>query len=184
MRVFLAGILLGLLIASMPFNLANTPSPQADRRETLWLGIGLTLGMPEDTVIKKLAESGHPARKLTVPAGLAAKGVTSMWDVNEMKGNHGLITFALGKLNGVQRYLLPNDYGGGAEFGRQLYFAIRDLENEGNSRCTIETQNGEVPDFAIKNAYLHCGKKTINVELQKIEKNDETVSLELELNAK
>jgi hypothetical protein len=67
------------------------------------------------------------------------------------------------------------------EFGRQLYFAMRDLESEGNSHCTIETENSEVPDYAQKTTKLHCGKKTIVVVLQKQQSKNESVSLNEEL---
>jgi hypothetical protein len=60
---------------------------------------------------------------------------------------------------------------------------MRNLELEGDSRCVIETTNGETPEYAHKTLKLHCGKKSILVELEKFEKNPETVQLNEELDA-
>ena len=91
--------------------------------------------------------------------------------------------FASGKLYSVDKPLLLTD-GGEVEFGRQLYFAMRDLEFEGDSHCTIQTENQEEPDFSNKTARLQCGMKTIVINVQKFKENDETVQLNEELNAR
>jgi hypothetical protein len=170
MRTFLLGLLTGSLVVC-----ALVAMPQSRERETLNIGTDLTLGMSEDTAIKKLAESGHSPRKIATPQGLQAKGITSVWVLDQ-----GAISFASGKLAGITKLLLPSD-GNGVEFGRQLYFAMRDLELEGDSHCSITTEAAEVPDYSTKTGKLHCGKKTILIELQKFEKNAETVQLNEEL---
>jgi hypothetical protein len=172
MRTFLLGLLVGSLIVS-----ALAAMPQSSR-ETLNLGADLTLGMSEDAAIKKLAESGHTPRKIEPPQGLRDKGITSMWGLDD-----GVISFASGKLAIVTKSLLPSE-GNEVEFGRQLYFAIRDLELEGDSHCTIETEAGEVPEYSSKRAKLNCGKKIVIVELQRYQKNPETVQLNEELSAR
>jgi len=161
--------------------------PQVNKLpETLWLGVDLSLGMSEDATVKKLAESGYNLRKLEPPEDLRRKGATSMWVVGE-KGEGkksriiGSMLFASGKLVNVHRDLLPE--GDEVEFGRQLYFAMHSLEVEGNSRCTIETINRETPDLSWKTATLTCGKKTIFIELQKFQKQDESVQLNEELSS-
>jgi len=164
MRTFLLGLLAGALVVS-----AVVAWPQS--KVTLNLGTDLTLGMSEDTAIKKLAESGRTPRKIETPPGLRDKGITSMWVLDD-----GAISFASGKLAIVTKYLLPSE-GDEVDFGRQLYFAMRDLELEGDSRCTIETDAVEIPEYSTKTSRLHCGKKTILVELQKFEKKAETVQL-------
>jgi hypothetical protein len=57
------------------------------------------------------------------------------------------------------------------------------LELEGDSRCTIETENAEVPDFSNKTAKLICGRKTIIIDLQKFKEQAESVQLNEELHA-
>ena len=141
--------------------------------------------MTEDAAIKKLAESGYSPRKEEPPKGLRDKGVTSMWVVDE-KGDKnpslGVITFASGKLDSAKKFLIQE--GDEVEFGRQLYFAMRDLELEGNSHCIIETESAEIPEYSGKTGKLRCGKKTVLIELQKFQKHGESVQLNEELDAR
>jgi hypothetical protein len=109
-----------------------------------------------------------------------------MWEVAERGDGKnsrliGIMLFASGKLASVTKDLLPD--GDEVEFGRQLYFAMHDLEVEGNSRCTIETTNIETPELSWKTALLTCGKKTIRIELQKLQKQSESVQLQEELSS-
>jgi hypothetical protein len=182
MRTFLLRLLFGCLFATALFATPQATSP----RETMWLGTDLTLGMSEDAVVAKLAESYDLQKMEPLPAGLRATGFTSMWIVHEkgQGGKHsvvGTVAFIAGKLDSVHKDFPVN--GDDVEFGRQLYFAMRDLEQEGNSRCTIETKSEEVPDFVRKVAEFHCGKKTITIDLQKFEAQAESVQLNEELNA-
>jgi len=181
MRTLLLGILIG---AVMVAGLAAMPQTNKTR-ETISLGIDLTLGMSEDATIKKLAATGYSPRKIEPPAGLRRdRGITSMWIVEcEKEPPIGALTFTLGKLAGVSKDLLPPD-GNEVEFGRQLFFAMRDLELEGNSHCTIETLSGEVPEYSEKTANLRCGKKTIIILLHKSHKYAESVQLNEELNVR
>ncbi len=167
MRTFLRGLLTGSLVVS-----ALVAMPQSRERETLNIGTDLTLGMSEDAAIKKLAESGQNPRKIATPQGLRDKGITSVWGLDD-----GVISFAAGKLAIITKHLLPSN-GDEVEFGRQLYFAMRDLELEGDSHCSIATEAAEVPDYSTKTSKLQCGKKTILIELRKFQKNAETVQLD------
>jgi hypothetical protein len=150
--------------------------------ETIWLGTNLTLGMPEDTVIRKLTESGYTLEKLKdFPVFQRQKGITSMWVTKEKQGDIWIshdLGFASGKLELVVKELTTRDE---VEFGRQLYFAMHDLEAEGNRRCTIETTSQEGPDSSMKTAKLHCGKKGITINLQQWGKQAESVELDEEL---
>lgn len=177
MRLFLFGLLVGC-VASTLFALQQSSKSQ----ETIWLGTDLTLGMAEDTVIKKLAESGYSSSKITPSDKFRAKGVTSMWLVQAGKQEEGVVYFAMGRLDSVAKYLMPSG-GDEVEFGNQLYFVMRDLEQEGSSRCTIETEAADVPDFSEKTAKLTCGRKSVQIELQKFQKQDEIVSLHETLDA-
>ncbi len=184
MRTFLFGLLIGSLIVS-----AVAAMPQSSRmRETMRLGTDLTLGMAEDAAVKKLAESNYSPRRIEPTTAMRDRGVTSMWVMDE-KGegdkhpSFGILTFASGKLDYAKKFLLPPG-GDELEFGRQLYFAMRDLELEGDSHCTIETETRETPEISDKTAKLHCGKKTILIELQKFQKQTESVQLNEELNAR
>jgi hypothetical protein len=141
--------------------------------------------MAEDATVKKLTESGYRLRKHDPPDALKQKGFTSMWFVDEggdgkYTASVGLILFSSGRLASASKDLLPSE-GGQVEFGRELYFAMRDLEAEGDSRCAIETQAGEVSGFAQKTAKLTCGKKSIVIYLQKSDNKNESVQLNLEM---
>jgi hypothetical protein len=74
--------------------------------------------------------------------------------------------------------------GDDVQFGRQLYFALRDLESEGDFRCTISTESGELPEFSHKSAKVKCGKKALVIDLQKSQKQSEVVQLNEELDAR
>lgn len=178
MRKFLVALLVSVIACTVGAQTLST-------RETITLGVDLTLGMTEDAVVKQLTESGYKARKRELSDAMKQKGFTSMWFIDD-RGDEkytpslGVILFSQGRLSSAMRELLP-DGGNQVEFGRQLYFAMRDLESEGNSHCTIETETSEVPDFAQKSARLHCGKKTIVVILQKQQNKNESVSLNEEI---
>ncbi len=179
MRSFPLGFFLGCLTAIALFCGPQSGNP---RQQISLDGTELTLGMPEEAAVKQLAESAYTLQKSEPPQGLHAKGITSMWLV-ATKDKHltiGTVCFADGKLAGVVDDLLPTD-GDAVGFGRQLYFAMRDMELEGESQCTIETENAEVPDFTHKTANLRCGQKTIVIDLQKFERQVETVQLQEEL---
>jgi hypothetical protein len=172
-------LILGMLAVVVSIVEAQTFNP----RETITVGIDLSLGMTEDAVVKNLAASGYKVRKMEPPSRLKKDGITSMWIVDD-RGDQkstptslGVILFSSGRLSTAMRELLPDDSGSQVEFGRQLYFAMRDLEAEGNSQCTIQTVTEEVPEFAHKTARLRCGEKTIVIDLQKQQNKNETVQL-------
>jgi hypothetical protein len=173
MRTFLIGTILGCLIAS-----ALQATPQASlSRTTLNIGADLTLGMTEEVAVKRLTEYGYSLKKIEPSKVFLDVGITSIWIINEKDGtNVGTMSFASGKLNEAGKSLFP-DEGDAVEFGRRLYFAMRDLEQEGNSQCTIQTVTRDVPEFAQKTANIRCGIKTISVDLQKMPKYSETVQL-------
>src|SRR5258708_5766788 len=130
MRRFLLGFLVESLVISVIAAVPQLRKP----RETIRLGsTDLILGMPEDAAVKQLAESGYVPRKMNPPKALRNKGITSMWAVDEKEDKQpsiGLITFASGKLESAMKFLYQE--GDEVEFGKQLYFAMRDLELEGN----------------------------------------------------
>ena len=61
---------------------------------------------------------------------------------------------------------------------------MRELESEGSSRCSLETDSTEVPDFSRRTAKFQCGQKTVVIELQKFKGYSESVQLYEELNAR
>ena len=180
MRTFLLGLLIGL-----SFVMAAKPQA-ANYRETLSIGAAnLSLGMSEDTAIKTLAEHSYTTRKVEPPKQLRDEGVTSLWivDSKDERGKEislGNLNFASGKLNFAQKDLLGMDEDA-VSFGRQLYFALRELEDEGDSHCLIETKTAKIPEYAHTTANLRCGKKSIVIDLQKFQKQDESVQLNEEL---
>lgn len=175
------GIILGSAL-SLSCSLGHGLGQQHLNSPTLWIGTNLTLGMPEDTVIRKLTESGYTLEKLKdFPAFQRQKGITSMWVTKEKQGEIWMfhdLGFASGKLELVVKELTTRDE---VEFGRQLYFAMHDLEAEGNHRCSIETKSEEGPDFSMKTVKLQCGNKGIDINLQKWGKQPESVELDEEV---
>jgi hypothetical protein len=171
MRAVLVWLLASILVSMA---LAQEFNP----RETMTVGVDLTLGMSEDAAVKKLTESGHKLRKHEPPDAFKQKGFTSTWFVDE--ASVGIIMFSSGRLTSASKDLLPSE-GGQVEFARQLYFAMRDLEAEGDSHCAIETETGEVPEYAQKTARLRCGKKSIVIYLQKPQNKNESVQLSEEM---
>jgi hypothetical protein len=177
--MFSLGIIVAFIIVSI------IAGQTFNQRETISVGIDLTLGMSEDAVVRKLTESGYKVRKSILSSGLREKGFTSMWIVDEggdekYPRSLGVIFFSSGRLASAMKELLPDD-GNEVEFGRQLYFVLRDLEAEGDSHCTIQTENEEIPEFIHKTARLQCGKKTIAIDLQKFQNKNETVQLNEEV---
>jgi hypothetical protein len=151
-------------------------------RETITVGAGVTLGMSEDVAVKKLTEAGYSLWKLEpIDALQERSGINSIWSVGERGHDSpppfGAMFFSAGRLTSATRDLLPNG-SDQVEFGRQLYFAMRDLEAGGDSRCTIETN---ITDVTQNVAQLHCGKKHLVVFLEKPRSEDESVRLNLEM---
>lgn len=170
MKVIRIGL---ILLPTIFFSiLISRAMPQSSKsKDTIWLGVDLVLGMDEDAAITKLTASNHKPRKMELAEVFRAKGITSMWVLND-----GVLEFTSGKLVSVTKHLLEE--GDEVEFGRQLFFAMRELEREGDLHCTIETEAAEVPHYSTKTAKLQCGKKSILVELQRINDQKETVQLD------
>jgi hypothetical protein len=160
--------------------------PKQSQPENIRIGAEVDLGMSEESAIKKILEAGYSVKKRTAPGNMPA--VTSMWEVDEKKDDGsagqfvGMIFFSNGTLTSASRYSLPNDSGEGVEFGRQLFFMMRDFETRGDASCRIETRSGEVPEYAGKTAFFHCGHKTIALYLQQLRGQPESVQLNEELN--
>jgi hypothetical protein len=179
MRAFICGVAVTLLVLGVSAQTVN-------QRESISVGISLTLGITEDAAVKQLTEAGYHVRKLDLNGRLKERGFTSMWVVDDRGDSKyttslGVIFFTSGRLVSAMRELLPQDNSTDVEFGRQLYFAMRDLEAEGDVHCTIHTENSEVPDYAMKSANLICGKKTITISLQTSKGSNETVQLNEEM---
>jgi hypothetical protein len=172
----------------------DTETQKENGRETIFFGTELSLGMLEDAVIKRIAEKGYGARKESSIAGELRNnyGVTSLWIVagQGMAGDIGMIGFAAGKLNYAQKWLWSSmsatntkSSAESVEFGRQLFFAARDLEAEGNTRCTIETRTTDRPRYSRKFLNLGCGHTSVLVDVQKFVDQEENAQLSEELSA-
>lgn len=59
---------------------------------------------------------------------------------------------------------------------------LRGFETQGDTNCDVETRTGVVSEYAFKEAYLHCGHKTLAVEIQQARGQSESVQLNEELN--
>ena len=84
MRTFLFGILAAVVVSMVA-------GQELNPRETMSVGIDLTLGMSEDAVIKNLTEVGYKVRKGPLSNGFKEKGFTSVWFVDEA----GLLNHAM-----------------------------------------------------------------------------------------
>ena len=132
MRTLWVGLLASVLTSLV---VAQTLDP----RETVTLGVPLSLGMSEDSAVKKLAESGHKVTKHEPPDALKQKGFTSMWFVDD--GSGGVILFSYGRLTSVSKDLLPNEGKLPSSVGSHI-FSDAELQTEGDLHCAIETENG------------------------------------------
>ncbi len=167
--------------AMMTMGQAN---PQNNLQETIRVGGEVGLGITEQSAFDRVSSAGYNVRRNEVPVGRAPlPGVTSTMVVESNAGQSlGVLFFSKGRLTHVLRFALPNDKGEGVEFGRQVFFMMREFETQGETNCHIETRTGEVPEYAFKRAYLHCGHKTLAVEIEQIRGQSESVQLNEELN--
>lgn len=175
MRALISGVAVALLLLGVSAQTVN-------QRETISIGIKLTLGITEDDAINQLTKAGYQLVKVKLNELTKASGFTSIWgvvDPAKPKNERplGIIFFTSGHLTYAVRELLPAD-GNAVNFGRQVYSALRDLELEGNSHCTIHVENKRDADYVTEIAHLTCGKKTVDISLSRNEgRDDETVDL-------
>jgi len=168
MKNLLVGVFLGFLIASIWNN-----HVQAAQREParIWVGTDLQLGMPKDAVIAKVAEAGYEIKRITAIEGdmwtVAKKNERNEYDVV------GGMTFIGGKLGFANHTLYASFDQPAAKLARSFYFAIRDLEADHNSVCTLESKNQENATFYSKTGILHCGNRTISESVSKYQDQNE-----------
>jgi hypothetical protein len=174
MKNLLVGLFLGFLIASVLNN--HVSAAQAQRLPArIWVGADLQLGMPKEAVITKVAEAGYEITRQTAVGG-------DFWTVMKKNQNNehdfiGNIIFVGGKLESAEHSLYASTDQPVAKFARSFYFAVRDLEADHNSVCTLESKNEEQAVFESKSGMLHCRNRTISVTASKLQDQDEEVEL-------
>ncbi len=173
MKNLLVGLFLGLLIASVLNN--HVSAAQAQRAPArIWVGADLQVGMPKETVITKVAEAGYEITRQTAVGG---DFWTVMKNQNSERDFIGNIIFVGGTLESAEHSLYDSTDQPAAKLARGFYFAVRDLEADHNSVCTVETKNEEQAVFESKSGMLHCRNRTISVTASKLQDQDEEAEL-------
>lgn len=172
MRNLIVGMLFGILIVAVPTAFTQQES------ERIYIGADLQLGMAKDSVISKVAEQGL---KVTKVQELGESWIVT--EKNEKTNEYdavGMLTFSNGRLSWASRTWIANWDANSAKLAKNMYFLAKSLEDSGNSICTLETQSGETPDLLSKSTLIHCGRRTISVNLSRIkEQNEETQLVEV-----
>lgn len=117
----------------------------------------LSIGMPQDSVIAKLAEE----YKVEKEGG--------GWLIEQKEGPPfppvANIAFENGKLQEVRKYWGPEDQAKGVEFATTLYGLIASFSEEGRRNCIISVGETYGPDYNNKSAFISCGQKRIEISI-------------------
>lgn len=74
----------------------------------------------------------------------------------------GSLFFKGGLLTGASKDWTPSD-GGEFAVGRSLYAVGRELEQRGETTCTLETGANDAPDVESRALRFHCGRRTLSI---------------------
>ena len=126
----------------------------------IWLSTKLTLGMPQNIVMGKLAQY-YGTRKLD-----SSSTVEQDWLVINKEGPPWQavrgVSFKDGKLSAASKEWGPQDQAKGVEFARSLFGAISELVKQGKKDCWLAIDQKEVPGAESKLAYIVCDDKYIS----------------------
>ena len=176
----LGALLLGAaLLVTSDQSVRGQVSQTGTKRDTISIGVDLSLGMPEDAAIRQIAEAGYTVENTQLPS---KERTSSLWTIT-VKGDGrnqplGAVEFSKGKLKSATRWLGTGDE---VEFGRQIYFLMRDFRAQGDSLCAIETTASDEAALSLKTAYFRCGHKSIRIALEALRGEQEVVGLSEEL---
>jgi hypothetical protein len=152
MRNLIFGVLLGILVA-VP--IAYT---QQQRPESIEIGgVLLHIGMPQDSVISKIAESGLTVTHVNYSTNWV---VSQKNDKNEFDAL-GMLAFTDSRLTWASRSWGDSADSGAAKLARSFYFLLKSFEDAGNTSCTISTHTQEAPDLDQKSTDIRCGKRAV-----------------------
>lgn len=171
MKNLLLGLVLGILLASVP--LAYT------QQEPERISVGaasLQLGMEKNAVISKLAELGYKLNKFGPSSEVwAVTGKDQQTDgYPDYLGN---IYFKNARLSWAERVWAESRDAGSNKIGRNLYFLMKSFQDSGNTTCSIESTSHESPDHESKESVIHCGRRTIELAVNKYKERLEVTQL-------
>lgn len=139
---------------------AQESSPQA----SIYLGLDLTLGMPEAEVLKSL-RAIYKLSEVEKPQGTSS----SSWFLHGMTGPPskplGNVYFERGRLKSVAKYWTPQDDGRSFTLANAVYGVLAGLVRAGNNKCVLDVGSSENPGFDAKSAFITCGGKQIEISL-------------------
>jgi hypothetical protein len=165
MRNLLMGVVLGILIVAVPTAFTQQQS------ERIQLGTDLQIGMAKDAVISKLTEHGYVTRKL-IEEGDSATNVDpwpDIWGVarsNEQpKDEMGTVAFSNGRLSRARRTWTNTWDPDSAKLGDTLFSLIQSFVHSGHRDCTLKTESSGFLNTYVKTSLIHCGSKTISINL-------------------
>jgi len=172
MKNLLLGTLLGILLALVP--IAYTQQ----QGERIFVGTtSLQLGMEKDAVISRLAEQGYRLSRVEGPPSQGDQWLVSEKNAQAEYDLLGSIVFMKGRLSTATRYWAESWDSGSAKIARNLYFLAKSLEDSGNTTCVIETNPSESPEFDQKDIRIHCGRRTLGIDVSKYKEQREVTQL-------
>lgn len=154
--------------------IASTGSSQAIQ-EAIELGAThLTLGMPKDVVVSRLAEAYN-----VEPASKADNDSWLIWSKGESRKRLvGNVSFRNGKLVWAVKQWTLSGQSQGAEFAKALYGVILEFARHGKKVCAIDAGETQSPKAEIRNVYITCGQKYISISIIRTPEHPEAATVE------
>lgn len=137
-----------------------------------WIEFGkvrLTLGLPQDVVLGKLAQDYRIDR--------ADEGLYLVTTKDEPHRTVGTIRFKEGKLPSIFRNWAEYDQQG-AELARSLYRLVQTFVQEGRTACTINVVESEQAEGEDRSVIMKCGPKSIDVHITRLQNVPEVATIE------
>jgi hypothetical protein len=139
--------------------------------------IRLTLGLPQNEVLGRLAEK-YRIDRIDDGTYFVATKLSS----NEQYDVVGTIRFRQGKLVSVYRPWVPA-HSNGAELARSFYRLARVFVQEGRTACTLGVAENEMADGENHSVVIKCGGKSIEVHVTRTHHTKEVATVEEVLEA-
>jgi hypothetical protein len=123
------------------------------KKDSIWLGTELQLGMPKDAVMSRLAEQYM----------LVRIGAGDDWLVESKVRpivSYGEVSFANGKLSYIEKDWSSED-DGEFSFAQSLYGLLDQFGREGRQICLMSTDTSRTPEAETRSITMSCGGKKL-----------------------
>jgi membrane-bound lytic murein transglycosylase len=143
---------------------------KADTDSITVCGVRLQLGMAQASTMQRLSTSCNTRE-------IGKDGTAWLLRTKEDPSIHvGSVIFRQKKLWQIAKNW-ASESSSASDLAETVYFAFRHFAEEGRTDCTIQTQNLEEPDIAVKNMFVSCGRKDILIVLSKSRRSAPSVSV-------